>query len=170
MRVRDLPPHLQARARAALEATTPRPQPAVALPDPAPRQPLVLALEEPPALNVMLDLAKERRRGRSVVYAEAKRAYETRVVAAVREQGYPPPAVPWARWRLTRAAFRLHQLRDPLELLAGLKWPIDALVAGGWLADDSPRHLRGIPDPEQVIDRDRRGVTVIITPEDDCAC
>ena len=126
---------------------------------------MLLELPEPPSLNVMLDLAKERRGGRPVVYSEAKRVYETRAIAAARQQGYPPPAVPWPRWRLVRAAFRLHQLRDPLELLAGLKWPIDALVAGGYVADDSPRHLRGIPDPEQVIDRGRRGVLLIIVPD-----
>lgn len=126
--------------------------------------PLVLDLPEPPSLNLMLDLAKERRRGRPVVYAEAKNAYETQVIAAVRQAGHFPPRTPWARWRLERAAFRLQSLRDPIELLAGLKWPIDALVAGGYLAGDSPRALRGIPDPEQVIDRARRGVTLTITP------
>jgi hypothetical protein len=146
-------------------------------PDPAPSEvlvtaiaeapdqqaPLLLSLPEPPSLNLMLDLAKGRRRSRPVVYAEAKRAYETRAIAAVRARGYPVPRIAWARWRLTYAAFRLHQLRNALALLGGLKWPVDAVVAGGWLADDSPRHLRGISDPAQVVDRAKRGVTLIIT-------
>lgn len=175
LRIADLPAHLRPAARAALGlAPAPRRQrsAAPALPDPvaiddSPRLPLVIELAEPPALNEMLDLAKQRdRRGRPTVYAMTKARYETGVAVAARRQGFPPPRVPWPRWRLERAAFRLHQLRDPLELLAGLKWCVDALVTGGWLAGDSPRHLRGIPDPDQVIDRGNRGVSLAISPVD----
>lgn len=176
MRIADLPPHLRPAARAALGlAPAARRRRAIspALPDPAviddaPRVPLVLELAEPPALNVMLDLAKQRdRRGRPTVYATAKARYEAGVAVAARRQGFPPPRVPWQRWRLERAEFRLYSARDALELLAGLKWCVDALVTGGWLAGDSPRHLRGIPDPDQVIDRSVRGVTLTITPIED---
>lgn len=134
---------------------------------------LTLILPEPPALNVMIDLAKERtrrtlaggwmKRSLPIVYDQRKTVYQLECTKALREAGVKPPPAPWAAWRLERAEFRLHQLRDPIELLAGLKWPIDTLVTLGFLAQDSPRELKGIPDPEQCIDRRRRGITLTIS-------
>lgn len=134
--------------------------------------PLVLELPEPPSLNVMIDLAKQRtRRSRTggwmkrslpVVYDQTKEVYELQCMHATRTAGVFPPREPWASWRIERAEFRLHQLRDPLELLAGLKWTVDWLVHAGFVTNDSPRELRGIPDPLQRIDRAHRGVTLTI--------
>jgi hypothetical protein len=133
---------------------------------------LVLELPEPPSLNAMIDLAKKRtRRSRAggwmkktlpVVYDQAKERYELECLQAVRVAGIRPPSPPWPRWRLEAAEFRLHSLRDPLELLAGLKWTVDWLVHAGFITNDSPRELRGIPDPTQRIERRRRGVTLTI--------
>lgn len=134
---------------------------------------LVLVLPEPPSLNMMLDLAKQRtrrtgsggwsKRSLPVVYDHQKSAYELQCLAALRGQGIATPRVPWARWRLTAAHFQLHRLRDPIELLASLKWPVDALVALGFVANDSPRELLSTPSPTQVIDQSNRRVTLTIT-------
>lgn len=135
---------------------------------------IVLDLPEPPSLNRMIDMAKERtRRSRTggwmkralpVVYDQQKEVYELACTAATRRAGIRPPSTPWPRWRLERAEFRLFNQRDPLELLAGLKWTVDWLVSAGFIANDSPRELRGIPDPVQIVDRQHRGVTITITP------
>lgn len=133
---------------------------------------LTIVLPEPPSLNAMIDLAKQRtRRSRSggwmrrslpVVYDQEKEKYELTCLAVARGQKLAPPAEPWARWRIERAAFRLHQLRDPLELLAGLKWTVDWLVSQGYVADDGPSYLLHTPYPEQRIERADRGVTITI--------
>lgn len=132
-----------------------------------------LVLPEPPALNEMIRLAKQRtRRSRTggfmkrslpVVYDQALEAYQLQCLAAMRLQGIRPPGEPWRTWRLESADFRLHQLRDPIELLAGLKWPIDFLVSERFVEDDGPKYLTGIPLPTQTIDRDARGVTLVIS-------
>lgn len=133
---------------------------------------LVLELPEPPALNRMIDLAKQRtRRSRAggwmkrslpVVYDQAKERYELACLAAVRQAGVRPPTTPWRRWRLEQAAFRIHTPRDPIELLAGLKWSIDWLVAAGYVANDSPRELDALPVPTQTVARANRGVTLTL--------
>lgn len=133
---------------------------------------LVLVLPETPSLNQMIDLAKERtkrtksggwsRVARPVVYDQAKATYEVLVSATLRSAGIWPPVTPWARWRLTSTEFRLFNERDPLELLASLKWAIDALVKGGYVANDSTKELVAIPMPTQRIDRQHRGVTIVI--------
>jgi hypothetical protein len=133
-----------------------------------------LALPEPPSLNEMLGLAMKRtRRTRSggwmkeaipgVVYDQAHEAYDTTCLAAIRTQAIRPPRAPWKTWRVESAHFRLHNLRDPIELLAGLKWPIDFLIAQRFVEDDGPKHLIGTPHPTQEIDRARRGITLVIT-------
>lgn len=133
---------------------------------------LTLVLPEPPSLNAMIDFAKRRtRRSRTggwmkqslpVVYDQEKENYELRCLASMRRMGVRPPATPWPRWRLITAEFRLHQLRDPLELLAGLKWTCDWLVSVGFVANDSIRELTWIPTPLQQIDRQNRSVTITI--------
>lgn len=138
---------------------------------------LVLVLPEPPSLNEMIRLAKQRtrrsrtggwmRRSLPVVYDQALEAYELAAVAMLRTQGVKPPREPWAQWRITAIAFRLHSLRDPVELRASLKWPVDLLVRQGYVADDGPRELVSVCEPEQCIDRANRGVT--ITVEEYCA-
>lgn len=186
--VRDLPSHVQARARAQSGAKAPPPHVATrqvaasraraatltAVGDPA-AGPLVLELPEPPSLNAMLDLAKQRtrrtrtggwmKRALPVVYDQELEAYELRALATLRTQGIRPPADPWPRWVLVAAHFRLHSLRDPIELQASLKWPVDVLVRGGFVADDSSRELVATPSaPTQVIARADRGVTLMIAP------
>jgi hypothetical protein len=133
---------------------------------------LVLDLPEPPSLNVMIDLAKQRtRRSRTggwmkrslpVVYDQRKEEYEMGCMLSTRAAGIFPPREPWATWRIEAVEFRLHQLRDTLELVAGLKWAVDWLVHAGFVTNDSPRELRGLPDPVQRVDRKNRGVTLTI--------
>lgn len=129
-----------------------------------------LDLPEPPALNVMLDMAKERVRvGRKVlpiVYSRKKSAYETIAASEARKQAKRPRPI-WRRWRVTAVHFRLHSRRDLVELLAGLKWPIDALVKDGWVEDDGPDHLLSVATPTQEVDRKNRGVTITITESED---
>lgn len=135
---------------------------------------LTLVLPEPPSLNEMLALAKKRtrrsrrggwmKRSLPVVYDQELEAYGLRAEAAIREQGIRAPVEPWERWQLVSAHFRLHNARDWTELLASLKWPIDALVSLGFVADDSPREMLPPPTPTQEIDRANRGVTLVIAP------
>ncbi len=133
---------------------------------------LVLELPEPPSLNVMIDLAKQRtRRSRTggwmkrslpVVYDQRKEAYELECMVSTRNAGIFPPREPWGSWKIEAVEFRLHQLRDTLELIAGLKWAVDWLVHAGFVTNDSPRELRGLPDPVQRVERKHRGVTLTI--------
>jgi hypothetical protein len=141
------------------------------------KQRLTLELPEPPALNAMLDIAKRRTRRTKrggwrqdalpTVYDEAKHEYGMLCTAETRGAGVFPPREPWLKWRLVEVRFRLHTPRDPIELLAGLKWPVDWLVDQQFVLDDSARHLVGIPLPEQVVDRANRGVTITIERADD---
>lgn len=113
-----------------------------------------LTLPLPPSLNEMLDLAKQRNQKRKpVIYAGHKAAYEVHCDVWSREAGIFPPKVPLKAWKLRRAAFYVHNRRDPIELMAGLKWPVDWLVKRGFVEDDSDRELRWIPYPEQQIER-----------------
>lgn len=139
--------------------------------DPQVRE-LTLELPEPPSLNRMIDLAKQRtRRSRTggwmkralpVVYDQEKERYELECLAAIRTAKIPVPPTPWATWSLASAHFRLHSERDTIELLAGLKWPIDFLVAQRFVEDDSPRELLWTPQPTQERARSRRGITLVI--------
>lgn len=137
---------------------------------------LTFDLPLPPSLNEMIALAKKRTKrtrtggwikGRAlpVVYDQHLEAYETEALAAIRRQGIVVPRTPWARWALVSAAFRAHSLRDWTELLASLKWPVDALVRLGFVANDSPREMAPPPTPTQAIDRAHRGVTLVIAPQ-----
>lgn len=134
---------------------------------------ITLDLPEPPSLNEMLGLAMKRtRRARNggwmkkavpgVVYDQAHDAYDASCLAAVRTARIAPPTHPWRCWEITAAHFRLHNLRDLPELLAGLKWPVDFLVHQGFVHDDSPRELIRTPHPTQEIARENRGVTITI--------
>lgn len=138
--------------------------------------PLVLVLPEPPTVNRMVWLAKRTtRRGPAGKWLQ-------RPVSRywVEEQDYfnaclsvwaaiPLAArrgLPWARWRIVSAHFRLHQRRDWVELSAGLKWPVDWLKHAGIVADDSPDHLAPTPTPTQEVDQRNRGVVLTIAPLD----
>jgi hypothetical protein len=137
---------------------------------------ITLTLPEPPSFNEMIRLAKMRTRKTKnggwlkkpapIVYDNHKAEYEATCLFAVMQslasQGIKLPRKPWGLWKLSSAHFKLHNERDPLELLAGLKWTVDALVNMGMLANDSPRHLKGIPDPTQEIDRKNRCVVITI--------
>ena len=76
----------------------------------------------------------------------------------------PPPApdMPWLEWRVVSAEFRLWGLRDPLELPACLKWPVDVLIEDMWVLDDGPKYLKSIGPMSQRICRAERGVTLEI--------
>lgn len=128
---------------------------------------MIFRLDEPPSLNEMIRLAKMRvRMGRDLkplVYDSRKQAYETKALADLRVQGLFPPREPWARWRIDAVEFRLHALRDPVELFSSLKFPVDALVKGRYVADDGPHQLLSIPIPVQRIDRKNRGITLTIS-------
>lgn len=117
---------------------------------------LTFHLPEPPSLNEMLNA---RGAGWQVYYGKQKKL--RRMVELVGECP-PPPRIPWSTWEITEAAFRLWNLRDPLELYTGLKWPVDLLIEEGYVVDDGPDHLLRMVTPTQVIDRDRRGVTLTI--------
>jgi len=102
-------------------------------------------------MNAMLGMAKKRtKRGRDggwmrralpIVYDNARHAYQRECLREAMAQGVKPPREPWEYWHLEYAGFRLHSLRDPVELAAGLKWACDFLVKEGFVADDSPRGL-----------------------------
>ena len=61
-----------------------------------------------------------------------------------------------------RATFYLHNLMDDDNLKARLKFPLDALVQAGILADDKRPHCV-VADPKQVIDRKNPRVEVTLT-------
>lgn len=133
---------------------------------------LRLTMPEPPTVNAMIDMAKERTRKSSnggwmkralpIVYEQNHDRYGLDAVAALNASGYRPPVVPWPRWSLIKAHFRLWNERDRVELCAGLKWPVDVLVTHKWVEDDSPRHLLEVCIPTQEIDRAHRGVDLYI--------
>jgi hypothetical protein len=124
-------------------------------------------------MNKMLALAKQRtrrgsrggwnKRSAPLVYDNAKKKYQLECLREVRAQGLKPPKDPWSYWAIESACFRLHTLRDPTELAAGLKWVCDFFVQQGYVADDSPRQLH-IPKkwPSQVIMRRSRGLDITI--------
>lgn len=137
--------------------------------------PIELTLPEPPSLNAMLELAMKRTRRTStggwlkkaipgLVYTQHHDAYKTLCTKAMRDAGIKPPREPWPRWEMTSAHFRLHNARDPFELLAGLKWVVDWLVEIGFATNDSPREVPSIPKPTQEIARKNRGITITISP------
>lgn len=136
--------------------------------------PIELTLPEPPSLNEMINLAKKRTRksssggwmkvARPLVYDQHHDAYQLLCTKALRDAGIKPPRQPWPRWEMTSAHFRLHNLRDPFELLAGLKWVVDWLVESGFATNDSPREVPSIPKPTQEIARKNRGITITISP------
>lgn len=135
--------------------------------------PLTLVLPEPPTINEMIDLAKKRTRvtkhgtwmkvARPIVYDNAKHDYELLCLQAIREAGIKIPRTPWAKWTLNAAHFRVHSLRDPIELLSALKWPVDWLVSAGFVENDSPRELLDTPKPTQEIIRNARSVTLTLS-------
>jgi hypothetical protein len=139
---------------------------------------VMLDLPEPPSFNEMIELAKRRtRRTRDggwmkrtlpVVYDQHLESYELTCSAAVRTAGVRPPPLPWLRWRLVSVHFRLHNLRDWLELAAGAKWAVDFLVREGFVLDDSPREMER-PEmwPTQEIARRNRGLTMVIERVED---
>lgn len=139
--------------------------------------PLTLVLPEPPTFNEMIDLAKKRtkitkhgtwmKQARPIVYDNAKHDYELLCLQAIREARITIPRTPWPTWTLDTAHFRVHQLRDPIELLSALKWPVDWLVSAGFVANDSPRELLDTPKPTQEIDRKTRSITLTISPISD---
>lgn len=115
---------------------------------------LVLTFPDAPSLNKMIDLAKKRarvgKRMLPIVYNTRKQAYEDEALIRLRQQGHAPPRTPWQRWRIDAVEIRRHNLLDPLEALSCAKWPLDSLVKGRYVADDSPRHLIYVPMPTQM--------------------
>lgn len=102
-----------------------------------------------------------------MVYNKNLERYEARCLVALANQGIAAPLDPWPRWKIVSACFRLHNLRDWVELMASLKWPVDVLVRRGFVVDDSPREMDPPPTPTQKIDRRNPGVTLTIARTDD---
>lgn len=139
---------------------------------------LTFELPEPPTINVMLRLhGQYQRRGKKRIplYQIERRNYQLQCEAAARDQGITPPPAPWLEWQVLQAAFRVWSPKDPIELLASLKWAIDFLVRAGYVRDDSARQLAYIPsyfglvEPTehlsgitQWIDRSNRGVRLMV--------
>lgn len=141
-----------------------------------------MVLPEPPTLNEMLDLAKQRTPRRiPVVYNLRRKEYALTVKAALDSQGLRPPKPEWDQWEILRCVFRVYNPKDPLELLASLKWAVDALVRWGWVKDDGAQELvflppywglvpgkevtfqlAGLDGIWQVVDRENRGVSLEI--------
>lgn len=123
---------------------------------------LALSFPEPPSLNVMLGYAKAWGKGRKYYVEQQKWKDKARSLLPPQ-----PPATPWERWGIASAHFRLWNPRDPLELIAGLKWAVDLLVDLDWVVDDSPNHLIYVPStPTQVVDRKNRGAEIEIVCHD----
>lgn len=121
---------------------------------------LELTLPEPPSLNAMLGYAKAWGRGRK--YYKEQQDYRALALEWMNDQGLEPPDIPWERWELVSAHFRLHNPRDPIDLLAGTKWGVDLLIDEEFIEDDSARHVTGICLPTQEVDRKNRGVDLVI--------
>jgi hypothetical protein len=103
------------------------------------------------------------KRALPIVYDNARYAYQLECLREAAAQGVMPPQEAWQFWEIESATFRLHALRDPVELAAGLKWPVDFLVKHGFVADDSPRHLwTPVKWPSQIVSRQDRGLDLII--------
>jgi hypothetical protein len=152
----------------ALDAQTGATEPGVA----------VIVLPEPPTINVMLGWARKKthrgptgnymRQAQSVYWVEQRKYYDAvkRVMLDASVAAFGARYLPLPRWRIVSAHFRLHQLRDDVELMSGLKWPVDALKAHGIVEDDSPRHLMPFaecpPVVTQEVARADRGVTLTI--------
>jgi len=117
-------------------------------------QEVKLTLPEPPSMNAMLGYAKAWR-GRKY-YAKQQEYRDLATECCVPKT--LPDGAPWERFALAGIHFRLWNKRDPLELLAGLKWPLDLLVDLGWLVDDNEECLVHLDMPTQEIARKNRGV------------
>lgn len=103
------------------------------------------------------------RRALPIVYDNHRHHYQRECLRDALAQGIRRPKQPWAYWEIEYARFRLHALRDPVELAAGLKWACDFLVKEGFVSDDSPRELHTPKHwPDQIIDRKNRGLDLII--------
>ncbi len=124
-------------------------------------------------MNAMLEMAKKRtRRGREggwmkraipIVYDNNRHLYQLECLRRSYADGIKPPPSPWKFWAIESVRFRLHSLRDPVELAAGLKWACDFLVKEGFVIDDSPRELYTPARwPEQIVERKRRGLDLVI--------
>ena len=74
----------------------------------------------------------------------------------------PMEGMPWEKFALVNIHFRLWNWRDPLELIAGLKWPVDFLVDLGWMVDDNRDCLVHLELPTQEIARKNRGVDLTL--------
>lgn len=123
-----------------------------------------LVLPLPPSLNEMIDLAKMRdRRGKPTVYSQEKRNYGFRCDVMTRLVKVFPPREPFTKWSIEEASFYLHGFRDPVELLAGLKWPVDWLVNRGFVKNDDAKSLVATPYPYQEIDRKRLRLEIQFT-------
>ncbi|BAH39280.1 hypothetical protein GAU_2238 [Gemmatimonas aurantiaca T-27] len=135
-------------------------------------QVVCVTLPLPPGFNGMLDLAKKRtrrtrnggwmKRSLPVVYDQHLERYEIEMLATLHQAGVRPPAIPWDAWALPRAHFRLDAHRDRIEMLGGLKWPVDALVRQGYFKDDSHNVLVEICVPTWEVNPARSGVDVYL--------
>lgn len=126
---------------------------------------------EPPAFNAMLLLQSQYTHdgpdGRRMKKAQRRywveqQKYKARAWRELDAMGWRAPETPWQRVALVRAHFRLHSLRDKVELLSSIKWPIDLFVQLQYLQNDAPNYLEIEALPTQEVKRDLRGVDLWI--------
>ncbi len=126
-----------------------------------------LTFPEPPTFNAMIKWAQRRTRtGPKGEYLKKtvpeywvqQQRYKALASAQLDAQGWRRAQVTWRRITIVKTEFRVHQLRDKVELFAGLKWPVDLLVDQGFLVDDAPAYLDIEEKPEQIVDRTTRCV------------
>lgn len=132
---------------------------------PDPQVNIHLQLPEPPSINTMLGYAKAWKGRKYYVMQQRWRDEALEMLPAqedIRKALGSKAAQPWKRWAITAIHFRLWNRRDPLELLAGLKWAADLLIDEGWVEEDDADHLVDIAFPTQEIDRKNRGVSLTI--------
>lgn len=121
------------------------------------RERITLQLPLPPTVNEMIDLAKKRTRqtwngtwlrsAQPIVYNNAKTAYGMKCAAAAATQGVTRPVLRWTRWAIVDVTYEAPNDMDPIERRARLKWPVDWLVANGWVKNDSGRELVEVVEP-----------------------
>ena len=121
---------------------------------------VAFTLPEPPSMNAMLGYAKSWK-GRKY-YVKQQEYRDAASLAMDKADWENEGPWPWKRWAIKHVHFRLWNRRDPLELLAGLKWVADLLIDEGWVAEDTEDHLVYIAYPTQEIDRKNRGVDLVI--------
>jgi hypothetical protein len=121
-------------------------------------------VSEPIRLTVPLppNLMNQRKHWRAKL--RQKRAYwDTLNMLGMDRSFQRPPKAPPAKARITVRLY-VHNIMDPDNAMARLKWLLDWLSGSRYIADDAPHALEWAGMPEQEIDR--RDPRVEVTIED----